>query len=392
MHETHFSLPARRVSISLFFFFYGFIFATWASRIPAIQQRLNLSDAQLGLVLLGMPVGSFIALPFSGIATSKYGSRIVLIISSVCYCGLLTVIGFLNNPFALAFCLFLFGAASNVLNISVNTQAIALEALFKRTIISSFHGMWSVAGLVAAGLANIFIAKNFAVSSHFSLAASIALIVFIACFPMLLNEQQTQQSRRRFFSKPTKELMALGFIAFCSFICQGAMFDWSGIYFKKIVTGNPAYIGFGYTAFMISMTSVRFITDWMNNRIGFKKIIILCGISVTTGLIVAIVFPYLVTATIGMFLVGVGVSPAVPLVFSAAGKSTHMPTPVAIASVSSIGMIGLLIGPPVVGFIAGLTSLRISFLILSLFGVAIIATAFSGKLEEEKPAEIAGIV
>ena len=163
-------------------------------------------------------------------------------------------------------------------------------------------------------------------------------------------------------------------------------------YFKKIVTGNPALIGFGYTAFMISMTSVRFITDLMNNRIGFKKIIILCGIFVTTGLIVAIVFPYLVTATIGMFLVGVGVSPAVPLVFSAAGKSTHMPTPVAIASVSSIGMIGLLIGPPVVGFIAGLISLRISFLILSLFGVAIIATAFSGKLEEEKPAEIAGIV
>jgi MFS family permease len=382
MHTKQISLSARRVSISLFFFFYGFIFATWASRIPAIQQRLNLSDAELGLVLLGMPVGSFIALPFSGFTTSKYGSRIVLIISSISYCILLACIGFLGNAFLLAFCLFLFGAAGNMVNIAVNTQAIALEALYKKTIISSFHGMWSVAGLVAAALANLFIAEGFAVSNHFFLGSIAALIVFVACFSFLLKEEPKQYNRKPFFSKPGKELLALGMIAFCALICQGAMFDWSGIYFKKIVSNNPAFIGFGYTAFMISMTSVRFITDWLNNRIGFRRLIKLCGFFITAGLILAIVFPFLLTATIGMFLVGIGVSPAVPLVFSAAGKFKHMPTPVAIAAVSSIGMIGLLIGPPVVGFIAGLTSLKISFLILSFFGIAIIAIAFTGKVED----------
>lgn len=382
MHTKETSLSARRLSISLFFFFYGFIFATWASRIPAIQQRLNLSDAELGLVLLGMPMGSFIALPFSGFVTSKYGSRLVLIISSISYCILLACIGFLGDTFLLAFCLFLFGAAGNIVNIAVNTQAIALETLYKRTIISSFHGMWSVAGLVAASIANVFIAKGLVVSNHFFMAGVVALIVFVVCFPFLLREEPKQYTRRPFFTKPGKELLALGIIAFCSLICQGAMFDWSGIYFKKVVTNNPAFIGFGYTAFMISMTSVRFITDWLNNRIGFRKIILLCGIFITAGLILALVFPFLLTATVGMFLVGIGVSPTVPLVFSAAGKFKHMPTPVAIAAVSSIGMIGLLIGPPVVGFIAGLTSLKISFLILSFFGIAIIATALTGKVEE----------
>ncbi len=382
MHTSQISLSSRRLAISLFFFFYGFLFATWASRIPAIQQGLNLTDAELGLVLLGMPVGSFIALPFSGIFTAKYGSRIVLIISSIFYCVLLGFIGALGNTFLLAFCLFLFGASGNMLNIAVNTQAIALETSYKRTIISSFHGMWSVAGLMAAALANVFIAKNFAVSYHFLLAGVVAMIVFATCFSFLLNEERKPYSRRSFFVKPGKELVALGLVAFCSLICQGAMFDWSGIYFKKIVTHNLVFIGFGYTAFMVSMTSVRFVTDWLNNRMGFNKVIRLCGIFITAGLILAIVFPFLLTATIGMFMVGIGVSPAVPLVFSAAGKFRHMPTPVAIASVSSIGMIGLLIGPPVVGFIAGLTSLRVSFLILSFFGIAIIATTLTGKLEE----------
>lgn len=381
MQKKQISLSVRRLSISLYFFFYGFIFATWASRIPAIQQQMNLSDATLGLVLLGMPVGSFIALPFSGVAASRYGSSMVLFISSICYCALLAGIGFVQNTFLLAFCLFLFGAAGNMLNIAVNTQAIALEAQYKKTIISSFHGMWSVAGLTAAALANIFIAKGFPVSNHFFWAGAGTAIVFVVCFPFLLQEKQKQYQRRSFFTKPGKDLVALGIIAFCSLICQGAMFDWSGIYFKKIVTNNSAFIGFGYTAFMISMTSVRFITDWLNNRIGFKKIIILCGIFVAAGLLLAIVFPFLITATIGMFLVGIGVSPAVPLVFSAAGKFKHMPTPVAIASVSSIGMVGLLIGPPLVGFMAGLTSLKISFLILSFFGIAITAIAIKGKIE-----------
>ena len=158
-------------------------------------------------------------------------------------------------------------------------------------------------------------------------------------------------------------------------ICQGAMFDWSGVYFKKVVATERAYIGIGYTAFMISMTAIRFITDWLTHRIGFKKIIIWCGVLTSSGLLLAVFFPYLLPATLGLLLVGMGVSPGVPLVFSAAGRSKILPAPVAIAAVSSIGMIGLLIGPPIIGFIAGLTSLRTSFLILSFFGPAIIITA-----------------
>lgn len=375
-------LTARRIRISLFFFFYGFIFATWASRIPSIQQRLNLSEARLGAVLLAMPVGSFITLPFSGYLTSKIGSRKVVMGASLIYGCIFLGIGFSHAIWQLTVCLFLFGSSGNMMNISVNTQALSLEKLYKKTIISSFHGMWSIAGLAAAFLGTYLMGKAFPVSSHFLMVATIAMISFLICSPYLLKEKLQKQEKRPFFIKPDKAFWGLGSIAFCSMICQGAMFDWSGVYFRKVVAAAPAFIGVGYTAFMISMTGVRFITDWLTEHIGFKKIIVLCGIFTTTGLLLAVFFPQLIPSTAGMFLVGMGVSPGVPLVFSAAGKSKILPPPVAIAAVSSIGMIGLLIGPPIIGFIAGWTSLKTSFIILSFFGVGIIAAALALKKQD----------
>ena len=364
----------------MFFFFYGFIFATWASRIPTIQQSLHLSETALGAVLLAMPVGSFLTVPFSGYFVSKSGSRKVVMISSFIYSGLLIGIGFSNSVWQLAICLFLFGSSGNMLNIGINTQAIALERLYQKIIISSFHGMWSFAGLIAASIGTFLIGKAFPVNFHFLIIALISLMSFIICFAYLLHEKKTGNDQKRpFFVKPDKAFLSLGIIAFCSMMCQGAMFDWSGVYFKKVVTANIAYIGLGYTAFMIAMAATRFVTDWLTQTVGFRKIIAACGIFTTAGLLLAVFIPNLFSATIGMFLTGIGVSPVVPLVFSAAGKSKILPPSIAIAAVSTIGFIGLLIGPPMIGFIAGLTSLKMSFLILSGLGVIIIYVAASMK-------------
>jgi MFS family permease len=382
METKPLSLAATRIRISLFFFFYGFTFATWASRIPNIQQKLNLSETALGAVLLAMPVGSFITLPFSGYFTSKFGSRRVVMFASLIYALLLSGIGFSTSVLQLAICLFLFGSAGNMMNIAINTQAIALEGLYKKTIISSFHGMWSVAGLVAASVGTYFIGRGFPVRYHFLLTTTMSFVVFVASFSHLLHEHIKKQEKRPFFTKPDKAFIGLGLIAFCSMICQGAMFDWSGVYFKKVVTNNPSYIGIGYTAFMISMTTIRFVTDWLTYRTGFKTIIAWCGVCTFSGLLIAVFFPHLVPATLGLLLVGMGVSPTVPLVFSAAGKSKKLPPAVAIAAVSSIGFIGLLIGPPMIGFIAGVTSLKISFFILAFFGVVITLMALFHKKQE----------
>ena len=198
------SLRASRISISLCFFNFGFIFATWASRIPDIQQKLNLSEAELGLVLLAAPAGSFITLPFSGYITSKIGSRKVVIISSLIYTSLLVCIGFSQNTWQLTWCLFLFGSSGNVVNIAINTQAIALETLYKKIIISSFHGMWSVAGLVAASLGTYLIGESFPVSYHFLLAAALSFCCVLLSYSYLLYENHQPQEKRPFFTKSRK--------------------------------------------------------------------------------------------------------------------------------------------------------------------------------------------
>jgi MFS family permease len=374
MNEKQVSLSARRLRISLFFFFYGFSFASWASRIPTIQQTLGMSETGLGAVLLAMPIGSFLTLPFSGFLVSKIGSRKVVMISSILYGCMLMAIGFSGSVVQLTISLFLFGSSGNMMNIAINTQALALEGLYQRTIISSFHGMWSAAGLFAAFLGTYLMGKAFPVPHHFLLVGLLSLLMFVACMPYLLHDaSKAKKEKTPFFPKPGKALLGLGSIAFCSMICQGAMFDWSGVYFKKEVTSNLAYIGFGYTAFMIAMTVTRFVTDWVNHHIGFKKLITLCGIFTTAGLLITVSFPYFFPCTLGMLLVGIGVSPIVPLVFSAAGKTQQSNPALAIAAVSTIGFIGLLIGPPMIGFIAGWSSLKTSFLVLSAFGLTIFA-------------------
>lgn len=372
------ALLTKRICLSLIFFFYGLSYASWASRIPDIQKQLRLSDAELGGILLGMPVGSFLTIMFSGYLVSKIGSRRVITFASLIYGTLLICVGYSHTIWQLAISLFLFGSSGNMMNIAINTQAISLESHYPKRIMSSFHGMWSVAGLIAAAAGSLLMAEAFPVKYHFLIVALCAMITFTICARLLLAEKGKATQGVR-FALPGKYFLILGFISFCSMMCQGAMFDWSGVYFDKVIKAERSHIGMGYTAFMIAMTCTRFITDWLTHHFGFKKIIALCGIITCIGLITATQFPYLWPAAIGLFLVGMGVSPVVPLVFSEAGKSKNLAPGIAIATVSTLGFVGLLIGPPMIGFIAGLTSLKISFIILSVLGLAVTFGAYSFK-------------
>jgi MFS family permease len=361
----------KRISISLLFFFYGLSYSSWASRIPNIQQTLQLSDASLGAVLLGMPIGSFLTLPFSGILVAKIGSHNVVRYATLLYCLMLICVGFSYTVLQLTIFLFLFGSCGNMVNISINTQALALENLYEKRIMSSFHGMWSVAGFFGATIGTFLMGKAFPVKWHFLLIAAAALLICIICTFYLIRDRPTEHGKRPLFTMPGKAFVSLGAIAFCSMMCSGAMFDWSGVYFKKVVNAKEAFIGLGYTAFMISMAATRFVADSVSNYIGFKKIIAVCGLLTASGLIIAVAFPYILPATIGLLLIGIGVSPVIPLIFSVAGKSTALAPGMAIAAVSTLGFVGLLIGPPMIGFIAGITSLKISFIILSVIGLTI---------------------
>jgi MFS family permease len=373
------SRKALRIAVGAMFFMAGLIFASWASRIASIQQQLNLSEAALGGVLFSLPVGLMLSLPFSGWVITKIGSRKLLIAALITYAVALVGLGSAQSVVQLVACLIAFGFASNAVNISVNTQAVATEAHFDKPIMASFHGLWSMAGFIGAGIGTFMIGKAVVPLHHFAMICFI-IIIGVVIAAQYLNKDQGAAGGGPVFVMPDSSLIKLGVIAFCSMICEGAMFDWSVIYFKKVVLAQNGWMGAGYTAFMCTMAMGRFVADWFAGRFGLKRTLQVSGSLTATGLIIAVLFPYLIPAMIGFLLVGAGVSSVVPMVYSAAGKSKTMVPGVALAAVSTIGFLGFLIGPPVIGFIAGATSLRVSFTLIAAMGVSVVIVSTRAKL------------
>jgi len=372
------SFPHRinRIAVSSMFFLYGLSFASWASRIPSIQQNLGLSDTSLGVVLLALPIGLLISLPLAGWTIAKYGSRRVMIIAALLYSSILVTLGLAQNVYQLVAALFLFGLAGNFVNIGINTQAVGVEMLYKRSIMASFHGLWSLAGFLGAAIGSFMLSQNIVPYQHFLIILIIAVSLLAASSGHVLKQDLNTGENTPIFARPDKSLVNLGIIAFCSMICEGAMFDWSGVYFKKVVEADNGWTGAGYTAFMSTMAFGRFIADYFTVKFGLKRILQFSGILTASGLLIAVLFPNLATAIIGFLLVGIGVSSVVPFVYSVAGKSGVMSPGVALAAVSTIGFFGFLAGPPLIGLVAGATSLKVSFSIIAVMGlsIAIVAT------------------
>ncbi|MEO8819311.1 MAG: MFS transporter [Ginsengibacter sp.] len=372
LNETDLSkrktLRRYRIATSVFFFIAGLTFATWASRIPAIQAKLNLSDAGLGGVLFSLPVGLMLSLPLSGWMVSKYGSKPMMITGALAYPAILLLLGSASSIPALVMSLFLFGVLGNLLNIAMNTQAVGVESLYGRSVMASFHGLWSLAGFSGALIGTIFVSQGLSPLIHFTIVAALAMLLIALFFKKTLPKDIGNNEPQKLFVKPDKKILLLGMIAFCCLLCEGAMSDWSGVYFKKIVEAPASMITLGYVAFTAMMALGRFLGDWLVTKLGVKNMLQISGTLITSGLLLSVFFPNIVTATLGFLLVGFGVSSVVPIVYGLAGKSKTMSPATALAAVSTIGFLGFLIGPPVIGFIAQAVSLRWSFTLIAILG------------------------
>ncbi|MEO7802738.1 MAG: MFS transporter [Ginsengibacter sp.] len=375
------SLPANRryrISVSTFFFIAGLTFASWASRIPDIKNKLHLSDGGLGAVLFALPLGSMTSLPISGYMVSHFGSRTMLLIASIIYPVVLIFIGLVNTPWQLGLVLFVFGLFGNLFNISVNTQAVGVEALYGRSIMASFHGLWSLAGFTGAAIGTLITSFDLQPFAHFIIICSITFLLMLFFYKDSLPTT-TSTTKQPIFVLPDSSLIKLGLLAFFCMVCEGTMFDWSGVYFDKIVKAPRQLITLGYVAFMSSMAGGRFAGDWLANRFGKKTMLQISGILIAVGLAISIFFSGIITATIGFLMVGMGVSSVVPLAYGEAGRSSTMSPGAALAAVSTIGFLGFLIGPPMIGLIAQATDLRWSFGVVAILGFC--TTLISSKLK-----------
>ena len=372
-----------RVGVSTFFFLQGLVFSTWASRIPDIKNTLNLSDAGLGGVLFALPLGQLTAMGLSGYLVSRFSSKKTLTTAAMLYPAVLVALGTVTQVWQLTLGLFIFGMFGNLCNISVNTQGVGVERIYRRSIMASFHGLWSLAGFTGGVISSFMVADHISPFSHFCIIYLITLVLLAMAHKYILPRDAANagSAKRKIFVKPDKKIFTLGMIAFASMICEGTMFDWSGIYFEKVVNAPTEITRLGYVAFMTTMAGGRFAADFLVTRFGNTRILQMSGLLILAGMGLAVAIPTIFAATCGFLLVGLGTSSVVPLAYSQAGKSTTMLPGVALAAVSSIGFLGFLIGPPIIGFIAEVASLRWSFITVAILGLG--TTVLGRRLAEQ---------
>ncbi len=372
-HNTYF---ASRVSLSAYFFVTGIIFASWASRIPDVKYSLHLSDGELGTALFAIPAGQLAMMAFSGFLVNRYGSRITAFVSLILYASILLLISQAASLPTLFCTLFLFGTMANLSNIACNTQASALEHLYGRQIMSSFHGLWSLGGLCGGIVGAAFANSGLPVLTHYFSVAVFAWVVLVLCYrPLLTADKPQQGGQRMHLSGIDKTIIMLGLMAFGGMFCEGIVFDWSSVYFATVVQPDANLIRMGYIAGMGSSTIVRFLADKLVTMSSSKTILRASGLLITVGVWLAAAMPGLATATLGFLLTGMGISSVVPICYSLAGRHPSLPASIAITVVSSVSFIGFMIGPPLIGIISEATNLRIALASASCFGLVIVALA-----------------
>ncbi|WP_406825192.1 MFS transporter [Pedobacter sp. KACC 23697] len=363
-----------RLAISAFYFMQGVCFASWASRIPTFKASMGLNDAELGSILFALPAGQIITMFFSAKLTTHFGSKKMLRATAPLYAIALTFLALATTGWQLAAFLVLFGITGNLCNIALNTQGVAGENYYGKPIMSSFHGAWSIGNLTGALIALGLVNLKLGMYTHFWIIALISLtnVLFNAQKLLNYNKPDTVVEKTKFFTMPQGILVLLGVIAFCSMATEGTMFDWSAIYFEDVVKlpHNKAIIG--YASFMFMMASGRFMGVYLIGKFGRKNLLQISGAIISIGMALAVIFPNLFIAIFGFMLIGLGVSSIVPMVYSIAGNNKKVPAGKAITMVSSIGYFAFLFGPPLIGYVSQLSSLRYSFGIISVFGMLII--------------------
>ncbi len=364
------SKTKQRVFLSLAFFLSGFSFSTWASRIPTIKTAFEFNDAELGSILLAMPIGSLLGLPISGWLVSKYNSRVPLTVGYALNTLSLALIGYTQSVPALVVAVLLFSFTTRIFNIAVNTQAISLQKRFDEKIMGSFHGFWSTGGIFGILFSTLMLKLEQPLHVHFVIVAIGALILITYSYQFLLKDDKSESGNKLILGKPDPYIFYLGIVALLSAICEGGMFDWSGIYFQQVL--HVKIFTYGYLIFMTFMAFSRFLSDKIITWIGMPRTYIMSAVCIMAGITMAIAIPHFWTAMIGFSMVGFGTAAVVPMSYALAGSSKKYSPGMAISIIATYSITGMLLGPPLIGYLAHAFNLRISFVIFGLCGLLLI--------------------
>ena len=374
---------AARRAVTALFFINGALFATWVSRLPAVEAARGLSHAGLGAALLLTAAGAVIAMPLAGGWSGRAGTGAVCRIAATLYCLALPLLAVAPGRVAWGAALLLFGAAHGALDVAMNAQAAGVEKRYHRPVMSSFHALFSVGGLAGAAAGGLLAASGLPIGPHFSLAAAVLGAGALVAFRYLLPPERPWPSSSSFSSKekppafrlPTRALAAPGLCAMCIMMGEGAMADWSAVYLRGTLGAAEGTAAAGYAAFSIAMAGGRFAGDALAAKYGAVALARGGALLAAAGMITSLLATHASLALAGFAAAGAGFATVVPLVFSAAARIPGVSAGAAMASVTTLGYSGFLLGPPVIGFLAQSFGLRAALwlIVAASAGAALLA-------------------
>lgn len=353
--------PKRATQLSLFIA--GFALSSWAPLVPFAQQRLGADAATLGSVLLCLGLGAVIGMPGAGALVGRVGCKALIVTAGLLLAAVLPLMAIASTAFTLGLCLLIFGAATGAIDVAANVHGTEVQRIAGQPLMSGFHGLYSIGGLVgAAAMTAIIAAGASAAAATIAAGLVIALCVLLAA-PGFLTLPQAKKAP--LLIVPRGIVVGIGLLAMVIFLAEGAMLDWSALLLSREKGVDQRFAGAGYSVFACAMTLIRFVGDRFVARVG-ERVVLIAGFLITAGGLalaawssnLAVVYPAIAFA-------GLAAGNVVPILFSLAGRQTAMPPSQAIAAASMLGYLGVLLGPAVLGYAAHAVGLVDAFLWLA---------------------------
>lgn len=356
------------------FFISGALFATWGVHVPSIKVHYALGEQALGIAMLAAGVGALVALPQAGRVVGRFGPRgVTLATGLVCAISIALLLAF-DRYAALLAVMLAYGTAGSLMDVSINAEASELERLAGRPMMSGFHGMFSLGGMAGAAMGSMFHAAQVRAPQHLLTAAVASALVIIAGACLMLR-MQGPSARSSSMSLPTGPLALIGVLAALGLIGEGAMYDWSVLYLAQELRADAGVAALAYASFSAAMALARFGGDWVRARLSAVLLLRMSGALGAAGMLLALVVPQPVAALLGFALVGLGFANVVPLLFSAAARAPGVTPAHGIAAVASLGYLGMMAGPPLIGMIAERSSLTTGLYTVAAFAVVLALAA-----------------
>ena len=380
-------LLVSRIAVSSFFFINGFLYANWTARLPELQQYFGLNNSQLGTVLFCIALGSLVSMPVAGWLGNRYGSDRIVVIMAVLFCLTIPLVAVSQNEWVIRLCFFGLGAASGSMDVTMNGQAVLVERLWGKVIFSSFHAVFSIGMALGAASGGIFSKYGISFPFHLLPLAVLGILVIFWASSKLIRDtpepmEETAATAKTDKLSALKAILPFGIIAFCCMMGEGSMVDWSAIFMHTVVGQSDVVSAWAFGTFGLAMTVGRTFGDYFTAKLGLQKVMLIDALLAASGLGLAVAVASVWSTFLGFFLVGIGLSTIVPLVFSQAGNTKGITPSVGISMATSIGYAGFFVGPPVIGLLSEAFNLRVGLsfvLLLFVLMAAIIVYLSRGK-------------